>query len=84
LAVKLKVDPTVAVALEELVRVGPAIIVSTKVWVVVPAEFLAVRLMVYVPPLVALGVPEMVAVPLPRLLKATPPGRVPLWVTFVV
>jgi hypothetical protein len=52
--------------------------------VVVPAEFLAVRVRAYVPPLAAVGVPEMVAVPLPRLVKLSPEGSVPVWVTLVV
>jgi hypothetical protein len=46
LTVKSKVDPTVAVELVELVMVGAAATVSTKVWVVVPAEFLAVKVRV--------------------------------------
>ena len=46
LTVKLKVEPTVAVALAALVMVGPASTVSTKVWVVVPAELVAVNVMV--------------------------------------
>jgi hypothetical protein len=52
--------------------------------VVVPAEFLAVSVRAYVPPLADVGVPEMVAVPLPRLLNLIPEGRAPVWVTLVV
>ena len=35
------------------------------------------------PPLAAVGVPEMVAVPLPWLAKLTPGGQGPVWVTVV-
>jgi hypothetical protein len=50
--------------------------VTVKVWVAVPVLFLAVMVNVDVPP--AVGVPEMVAFPLPLLVKVSPAGSAPV------
>src|SRR5664280_858239 len=82
LTVKLKVEPTVAVADAALVIFGAPVTVRTNDWVVEPAEFFAVIVNGKTPALVA-G-PVMSAVPSPLLLKLTPGGSVPDLLRLVV
>src|SRR5712691_10625288 len=63
------------VVLIALVIAGAWLIVSVKFCVgEEPAAFVAVKVMAYVPPVPAFGVPESVPVPLPLSTKVTPPG----------
>jgi hypothetical protein len=76
--VKLKVFACTAEADVALVMAGGWVTVSLKLWVVDPPELAAVMVIVYVPPVPALGVPAIVAVPSPLLVKVSPAGRLPV------
>src|SRR5712692_6732653 len=74
--VKLPAVPTVKVALLALVMAGAWLTVRVKLWVaLVPTPLLAVKVIGYVPPVPAAGVPLSTPV-LP--LKVTPLGRAPV------
>ena len=60
-----------------LVIFGTWLTVRVKAWVAVPVPLMALMVIGKLPPLVPVGVPEMVAVPLPLLTKVTPAGRAP-------
>jgi hypothetical protein len=75
LTVKVYVVPTVAMLVAALLIAGAWLTVSTNDCVAKPPGVLAVMLIVNTPPLV--GVPLMVAVPLPLFVNVVPPGRVP-------
>lgn len=66
---------------EALVITGGCLTVSVKVWLDVPREFFAEIVMVYTPPVPALGVPEMAPVPLLLSVKLSPAGRLPVTVS---
>jgi hypothetical protein len=70
--VKVPATPTVKVALAALVIVGASFTVSIKGCVAVPAELLAVKVIGYVPPVPAGGVPLSVAVPLLLAVNVRP------------
>ena len=74
--VKLNAVPWVAVVELALVILGSCPTVRVKAWVAVPVLFLAVMVNVDAPP--AAGVPEMVALPLPLLVKVSPAGSAPV------
>lgn len=80
--VKFKAFPTVSEVEAELVNLVAVPITIESVAVAVPLAFLAVRVSVEVPAVV--GVPVMVAVPSPLLVKRTPVGRVPVSVMAAV
>src|SRR5687768_7128110 len=68
--------PTVSVVLSALVIVGASFTVRVKFCVGdEPAVFVAVKVIAYVPPVPAAGVPLRVPVPLPLSTKLTPVGR---------
>ena len=73
---KLKAVPRVTASEPALVMVGAWSMVSVKCWVTVPAVLVAV--MVSGNPPEVVGVPAMVAVPLPLSAKVAPAGRVPV------
>jgi len=68
-------EPTVNVAVARLVKLGAESTVSVKVCEVVPEPFVALMVIVYVPPVPAAGVPLKVAVP---GVNVTPVGSVPV------
>src|SRR5664280_88520 len=80
--VKVEAFPTVSEVEAELVNLVAVPITIESVAVVVPLAFLAVRVSVEVPAVV--GVPVMVAVPSPLLVKRTPVGTVPVSVMAAV
>src|ERR1700689_3546770 len=79
LVVILKVPalPVVRVAVAALVTAGACCTTSEKLWVAVPAAFLATILSAYVLA-VPVGVPASVPVPSPLSTKLTPAGGVPV------
>src|SRR5664280_1582128 len=80
--VKVEAFPTVSEVEAALVNLVAVPITIESVAVVVPLAFLAVRVSVEVPAVV--GVPVMVAVPSPLLVKRTPVGTVPVSVMAAV
>jgi len=73
--VKFKAFPTVSEVEAELVNLVAVPITIESIAVAVPVALVAVRDRVEAP--AAVGVPEMVAVPLPLLTKVRPAGRAP-------
>src|SRR5271170_4500413 len=67
--------PAKKVTLLALVRTGTSLTVNVKLWVLVPVLLVAVKVIGYVPPEPAAGVPPRMPL---ALVKATPGGSVPL------
>src|SRR5664280_87152 len=80
--VKVEALPTVGVTRELLVNFGGVPMVMVRACVTEPLALVAVRVSVEVPAVV--GVPVMVAVPSPLLVKRTPVGTVPVSVMAAV
>src|ERR1043165_8227362 len=77
--VNVPATPTLNVAAFALVMAGAWLIVRVKDWLAFGRLPLAApKVIAYVPPVPAFGVPESVAVPLPLLTKVTPPGSTPV------
>src|SRR3984885_6048301 len=79
--VKVPESPAVKVVDAWLVIAGASFRIAVNVCVTVPWSFLAAMVTTKVPPWVAFGTPEMVAVPLPLSSKVTPEGRAPVLVS---
>jgi hypothetical protein len=78
--VKEKEVPDLTVSDAALVKAGADAVPTVRVkdWMAVPDELVAMMKRLFPPPpVVAVGVPAMVAVPLPLLVKVTPAGRFP-------
>ena len=69
--------PTVNVVLLALVMAAAWFTVRAKDCWALPAVLVAIRVMLYKPPVLAAGVPESVPVPSPLLCKITGDGRAP-------
>jgi hypothetical protein len=78
-AVTVKVNgvPTAPATDVALVITGACRTVRENDWVALPAVFAALREIGYTPPVPAAGVPERVALPLPRSTSVTPAGKAP-------
>ncbi len=74
--------PSASVVFGIFVIFGALVIARLNGWVPVPALLLAVSVIGYTPMAPLVGVPEIVAVPLPLSAKVTPAGRAPLLVSF--
>ena len=73
---KLPAVPTVKVVAFALVMAGAWFTVSVKLWGAVdPVLLVAVKVIAYVPPIPAAGVPESVPVPFRLSVKVTPEGK---------
>ena len=70
--------PTCPTGMVTALKTGVLTIVKVKACAAVATVFFALRVRVYTPAAVPLGVPEMVGVPLPLSTKLTPAGRAPV------